>query len=57
MGFFRFLQGLTDLQDRISPLLVNKKTPEGVYVGCVSVCKDFFEQSWTVVEYMGWYDM
>ena len=23
MSFFRFLQGLTDLQERISPLLVN----------------------------------
>ena len=22
-----------------------------------TVCKDYFERSWTVVEYMGWYDM
>jgi len=21
------------------------------------VCKDYFERSWTVVEYMGWYDV
>jgi len=27
----------------------NKKTPEGVYTGCASVCKDYFEWSWTVV--------
>ena len=31
--------------------------PEGVYAGCASVCEDYFERSWTVVEYMGWYDM
>ena len=35
----------------------NKRTPEGVYAGCAGVCKDYFERSWTVVLYMGWYDM
>ena len=35
----------------------NKKTPESVYAGCAGVCRDCFEWSWTVVEYMSWYDM
>ena len=30
MGFFQFLQGLTDLQDRISPLLANN-SHKGVF--------------------------
>ena len=36
---------------------INKKTPEGVCAGCAGVCNDYFERSWTVVEYMGWCGM
>ena len=41
------------LSNKIRSTIRDKKTPEGVYAGCASVCKDYFERSRTVAEYMG----